>query len=230
MAQRLYVGNLPYSATEQQIEKLFAEHGEVSSVALPTDRETGQARGFGFVEMASAEGASKAIAALNGRDFVQLTRIIPGVQRGIPGANIDGAGSLAWRASASFAANGQRTRDNTFLLDGVDNNETWLNSVVVFPSIDALEEFKVQTSTYSAEFGRSSGGVVNIQIKSGTNSHHGSLFEFLRNDALDANDLFNNKSGAGPGSSIGTGAAAVISSLLFNTPLRQVQIAMKLTF
>ena len=69
MAQRLYVGNLPYSATEQQIEKLFAEHGEVSSVALPTDRETGQARGFGFVEMASAEGASKAIAALNGRDF-----------------------------------------------------------------------------------------------------------------------------------------------------------------
>ncbi|HET8548969.1 MAG TPA: carboxypeptidase-like regulatory domain-containing protein, partial [Bryobacteraceae bacterium] len=75
---------------------------------------------------------------LNGRDFVHLTRIIPGVVRGIPGANIDGAGSLAWRASASFSANGQRTRDNNFLLDGVDNNETWLNSVVVFPSIDAL--------------------------------------------------------------------------------------------
>jgi len=132
---------------------------------------------------------------LNGRDFVQLTRIIPGVLRGIPGANIDGAGSLAWRASASFSANGQRTRDNNFLLDGVDNNETWLNSVVIFPSVDALEEFKVQTSTYSAEFGRSSGGVVNIQIKSGTNAFHGSAFEFLRNDALDANDFFNNKFG-----------------------------------
>jgi carboxypeptidase family protein len=132
---------------------------------------------------------------LNGRDFVQLTRILPGVQRGIPGANIDGAGSLAWRASASFSANGQRTRDNNFLLDGVDNNETWLNSVVVFPSIDALEEFKVQTSTYSAEFGRSSGGVVNIQVKSGTNDFHGSVFEFLRNDKLDANDWFNNKNG-----------------------------------
>ncbi len=86
---------------------------------------------------------------LNGRDFVNLTRIIPGVVRGIPGANIDGAGSLAWRASASFSANGQRTRDNNFLLDGVDNNEIWLNSVVVFPSVDALEEFKVQTSIYS---------------------------------------------------------------------------------
>jgi hypothetical protein len=132
---------------------------------------------------------------LNGRDFVNLTRILPGVQRGIPGANIDGAGSLAWRASASFSANGQRTRDNNFLLDGIDNNETWLNSVVVFPSIDALEEFKVQTSTYSAEFGRSSGGVVNIQIKSGTNDFHGSVFEFLRNDKFDANDWFNNKNG-----------------------------------
>ncbi len=132
---------------------------------------------------------------LNGRDFVNLTRIIPGVVRGIPGANIDGAGSLAWRASASFSANGQRTRDNNFLLDGVDNNETWLNSVVVFPSVDALEEFKVQTSTYSAEFGRSSGGVVNIAIKSGSNAFHGSAFEFLRNDAFDANDFFNNKFG-----------------------------------
>jgi hypothetical protein len=130
---------------------------------------------------------------LNGRNFVQLTRIIPGVLRGIPGANIDGAGSLAWRASASFSANGQRTRDNNFMLDGVDNNETWLNSVVIFPSVDALEEFKVQTSTYSAEFGRSSGGVVNIQIKSGTNQFHGSAFEFLRNDKLDANDFFNNR-------------------------------------
>ena len=132
---------------------------------------------------------------LNGRDFVQLTRTLPGVLRGIPGANIDGAGSLAWRASASFSANGMRTRDNNFLLDGVDNNETWLNSVVIFPSIDALAEFKVQTSTYSAEFGRSSGGVVNIQIKSGQNDFHGNAFEFLRNDALDANDFFNNKNG-----------------------------------
>jgi hypothetical protein len=132
---------------------------------------------------------------LNGRDFVQLTRIIPGILRGIPGANVDGSGSLAWRASASFSANGMRTRDNTFLLDGVDNNDTWLNSVVIFPSVDALEEFKVQTSTYSAEFGRSSGGVVNIQIKSGANAFHGSGFEFLRNDKFDANDFFNNKSG-----------------------------------
>ena len=106
---------------------------------------------------------------LNGRNFVSLTRTVPGVLRGIPGANIDGAGSLAWRASASFSANGQRPRDNNYMLDGVDNNETWLQTVVIFPSVDALDEFKLQTSTYSAEFGRSLGGVVNLQIKSGTN-------------------------------------------------------------
>ena len=132
---------------------------------------------------------------LNGRNFVSLTRSVPGVLRGIPGANIDGAGSLAWRASASFSANGQRTRDNNFMLDGVDNNETWLQTVVIFPSVDALDEFKLQTSTYSAEFGRSLGGVVNLQIKSGTNLMHGSGFEFHRNDAFDANNFFNNRAG-----------------------------------
>jgi Carboxypeptidase regulatory-like domain len=132
---------------------------------------------------------------LNGRNFVNLTRTVPGVLRGIPGANIDGAGSLAWRASASFSANGQRPRDNNFMLDGVDNNETWLQTVVIFPSVDSLDEFKLQTSTYSAEFGRSLGGVVNLQIKSGTNNLHGSGFEFMRNDALDANNFFNNRAG-----------------------------------
>ncbi|PYQ92245.1 MAG: hypothetical protein DMG02_02270 [Acidobacteria bacterium] len=132
---------------------------------------------------------------LNGRNFVNLTRTVPGVVRGIPGANIDGAGSLAWRASASFSANGQRPRDNNYMLDGVDNNETWLQTVVLFPSVDALDEFKMQTSTYSAEFGHSLGGVVNLQIKSGSNAMHGSAFEFLRNDAFDSNNFFNNRAG-----------------------------------
>jgi hypothetical protein len=132
---------------------------------------------------------------LNGRNFVNLTRTVPGVVRGIPGANIDGAGSLAWRASASFSANGQRPRDNNYMLDGIDNNETWLQTVVLFPSVDALDEFKMQTSTYSAEFGHSLGGVVNLQIKSGSNAMHGSGFEFLRNDAFDANNFFNDRAG-----------------------------------
>jgi hypothetical protein len=132
---------------------------------------------------------------VNARNFVTLARTIPGVSRGVPGENIDGAGTLGWRLSASFTANGQRNRDNSFLLDGVDNNETWLNTVVIFPSLDALEEFKVQTSIYAAEFGRSLGGVVSLQTKSGTNRFFGSAFEFLRNGKLDANDWFSNKNG-----------------------------------
>jgi hypothetical protein len=132
---------------------------------------------------------------LNGRNFVNLTRTVPGVLRGVPGANIDGAGSLAWRASASFSANGQRPRDNNFMLDGVDNNETWLQTVVIFPSVDSLDEFKLQTSTYSAEFGRSLGGIVNLQIKSGSNQLTGSAFEFHRDSAFDANNFFNNANG-----------------------------------
>ena len=67
-----------------------------------------------------------------------------------PGENIDGAGSVAWRDSASLSANGQRNRDNNFLLDGLDNNEVWLNTVAIFPSVDALDELKVQTGIYAA--------------------------------------------------------------------------------
>jgi hypothetical protein len=143
----------------------------------------------------TVEGRQIETMPLNGRNFVTLTRTIPGVLRGIPGANIDGAGGLAWRGSASFSANGQRPRDNNFLLDGVDNNETWLQSVVIFPSVDALDEFKLQTSTYAAEFGKSLGGVVNLQIKSGSNQLRGGAFGFLRDDAFDANNFFNNRAG-----------------------------------
>jgi Carboxypeptidase regulatory-like domain/TonB dependent receptor len=132
---------------------------------------------------------------LNGRNFVSLTRTIPGILRPPPGANIDGAGSLAWRAGSGFSANGQRPRDNNYLLDGVDNNETWLQTVVIFPAVDSLDEFKMQTSTYSAEFGKSLGGVVNLQIKSGSNAFHGSAYDFHRNDAFDANNFFNNRAG-----------------------------------
>jgi hypothetical protein len=135
------------------------------------------------------------VAPLNGRNFVQLARTAPGVARGVPGENIDGAGTLGWRYSASLTANGQRTRDNNYLLDGLDNNEIWLNTVAVFPNVDALEEVKVQTGIYAAEFGRSLGAVVSLQTRSGANVFRGSAFEFLRDGRFDANDWFNNRAG-----------------------------------
>ncbi len=144
---------------------------------------------------ATLDGTEMQALPLNGRNFVQLTRTLPGVVRGVPGENVDGSSSVAWRASASFSANGQRNRDNNFLLDGLDNNEVWLNTVAIYPSIDALDELKVQTGIYAAEFGRSLGGVVSLQTKSGGNTLHGGAFAFARDDALDANDWFNNRAG-----------------------------------
>ena len=92
-----------------------------------------------------------------------------------------------------FEANGQRAEENNFILDGVDNNANVVDfyngaSYVVSPPPDALAEFKVQTSDYSAEFGHSAGAVVNASIKSGTNAFHGSAWEYVRNTAFDIHD------------------------------------------
>ena len=131
---------------------------------------------------------------LNGRDYNQLALLSPGVLPGTPRlASVNFKGVLN--------VNGNRTFNNVFLLDGVDNI-SYSNSFrgenvqLVQPSIEALQEFKIQTNAYSAEFGRSSGAVVNATIKSGTNSVHGSVYEFLRNDVLDANNFFSNALGA----------------------------------
>ena len=123
---------------------------------------------------------------LNGRNWVFIAQFSPGVD---PGNGSRGSGT------GDFSANGQREEQNNFILDGVDNNtdtEDFLNgaSFVVRPPPDALAEFKVQTSDYSAEFGHSAGAVVNASIKSGTNNVHGDLWEYFRNDALDARDYF----------------------------------------
>jgi hypothetical protein len=131
---------------------------------------------------------------LNGRDYNQLALLSPGVLPGTPRlASVNFKGVLN--------VNGNRTFNNVFLLDGVDNI-SYSNSFrgenvqLVQPSVEALQEFKIQTNAYSAEFGRSSGAVVNATIKSGTNGIHGSVYEFLRNDVLDANNFFSNALGA----------------------------------
>ena len=131
---------------------------------------------------------------LNGRDYNQLALLSPGVLPGTPRlASVNFKGVLN--------VNGNRTFNNVFLLDGVDNI-SYSNSFrgenvqLVQPSIEALQEFKIQTNAYSAEYGRSSGAVVNATIKSGTNTIKGSVYEFLRNDSLDANNFFSNALGA----------------------------------
>lgn len=89
-----------------------------------------------------------------------------------------------------FSVSGQRSESLTFLIDGADNTDFLSNNIAVNPNPDAVQEFKILTNNYDAEFGRSSGGIVNQVIKSGTNHVHGSAFEFLRNDVLNARDYF----------------------------------------
>lgn len=131
---------------------------------------------------------------LNGRDYNQLALLSTGVL--IPTPRLTSIGF-----KGVFNVNGNRATQNAFVLDGVDNvsyasSYRGMNMQVIQPSVDALQEFKVQTNGYSAEFGRSAGAIVNAVLKSGTNRFHGSAYEFLRNRDLDATNFFSNKSGA----------------------------------
>jgi hypothetical protein len=124
---------------------------------------------------------------LNGRNYAQLALLGAGVVPSEPGSRVE--------TSYGFSSNGARALQNNYLLDGVDNNSN-LGDVltgqayVIQPSVDAIEEFKVQTNAYSAEFGRGNGAILNAIIKSGTNGFHGDVYEFFRNDALDGRNSF----------------------------------------
>lgn len=126
---------------------------------------------------------------LNQRNPFQLALLSPGV---VPST----AFGDAFNTSSNFIINGNRGNTSEILIDGITNSVPAANPIVVvslFPSPDALEEFKVQTNGYAAEFGRSGGGIVNMVIKSGTNQFHGVAYEFVRNSTFDANDFFSNR-------------------------------------
>ncbi|HYG98551.1 MAG TPA: TonB-dependent receptor [Terriglobales bacterium] len=136
---------------------------------------------------------------LNGRNFTQLATLVPGVTRGVVDGHVSGASGDAetfrygTSGGAALTVNGLRPQANNFLLDGIDNNESLVNTIIFFPPAEAIQEFRVDTSIAPAQFGRAGGGVVNSSIKSGTNSLHGSAFFFTRNDNLDARRYFDRK-------------------------------------
>jgi hypothetical protein len=122
---------------------------------------------------------------LNGRNFLQLVATAPNVSFGFANAGQSGSRQGGTRAQQNISVAGQRSYFNRFTIDGVENTDVNFNTPVVLPSIDALQEFKVQTGIYPAEFGRAT-TQINVSTKSGTREYHGVLFEFLRNNALDA--------------------------------------------
>jgi len=130
---------------------------------------------------------------LNGRNFVSLTLLVPGAIT--PNPNAFNSPSRSFSGGRPYV-NGNREQANNFLLDGVDINEPIDNLVAYNPNVDALAEMRVLTGNASAEFGNATGATVIMATKSGTNAFHGDVFEFLRNDKLDSNDFFNNRSGS----------------------------------
>jgi hypothetical protein len=142
---------------------------------------------------------SKAVSdlPLNGRNFVQLAILTNGaIGSGYGPQGTIGSGTRAddTRGGAELMVNGNREMSNNYLLDGVDNNFRRNALITVRPTVESIQEFKMQSNLFGAEQGRNSGAAVNVITKSGTNSFHGSAFEFLRNDKLDARNFFNAKS------------------------------------
>ena len=144
---------------------------------------------------------------LNGRNFTQLATLLPGASRGIPTGSNSATGvnnnaetfRFGQEGGASLAVNGLRPQANNFILDGIDNNESLVNTIIFFPPADAIDEFKVQTSVAPAEFGRAGGALVVTSLKSGTNDIHGSAFGFNRNTSLNAEDFFTSPHTPTPG-------------------------------
>lgn len=132
---------------------------------------------------------------LNGRSPFRLVQLTPGVisSPSTSGQFGDIPVNTTW--DTNFSINGGRNQSNEVLIDGVPSTAGFFNQITTIPSVEATREFKVQSNNVSAEYGRFAGGVVNVTTQSGGNDFHGTLFEFLRNNAFDANDFFNNRAG-----------------------------------
>lgn len=130
---------------------------------------------------------------LNGRNTLALVALTPGIRT--QGEFLHHTATRSFAGWGNFSSNGGVSDANEVLVDGAAVTMFLVNAPSLIPPVDATQEFRVQTNNYSAEFGRSSGAVVNISVKSGTNELHGTAYEFLRNDKLDANDFFLNRAG-----------------------------------
>ena len=135
---------------------------------------------------------------LNGRNFVQLATLSPGVSgagSGMRGTIMSGTRPDDLRPGTELFVNGNRENSNNYLYDGIDNNTRLTLVTVMRPNVEAIKEFKVQTNLYSADQGRNPGGQINVVTKSGGNTIHGTVYEFLRNAKFDANNFFANRAG-----------------------------------
>src|SRR5262247_1623102 len=168
---------------------LVVQVGEVSETIVVTG-ETPQVSTTGGDISSLVSEKQVTELPLNGRNYAALVTVIPGIST---------AGSFATRGTGldsniDMAVNGNQSNTNMWTVDGVNNMDVGSNAtLLVFPSIDAIQEFRVERNSFSAEFGQAQGAVINLITKGGSNQFHGSVFEFFRNDALNANSFFLNQ-------------------------------------
>jgi outer membrane receptor protein involved in Fe transport len=195
---RLPVGNYVLEAQVQgfrrfvsQPIRLDADQTRTAQIVLQIGDTTESIEVSGSIGLVETVGATiretvdeKRITELplNGRNPLQLQLLLPGVVPSVGGANLAQNGTITM--------NGARGTSNNYMLDGGDNNDPQISVAALVPNPDALEEFSILTNNYSAEYGRNAGGVVNAITKAGTNTLHGSAYEFVRNDAMDARNFF----------------------------------------
>lgn len=187
--------------SERLVIDLVLQVGDVSetititSEAAPVETRSGEVSSL-ITEKQVSE------LPLNGRNYAQLALMVPGVspvtQSGAGGAFKTGGTGLD--SGVDMSVNGNASNQNMWTVDGVNNMDVGSNrTLLVFPSIDSIQEFRVERNSFSAEFGQAQGAVINLITKGGGNEFHGTLFEFLRDDSLNANDFFLNRAGQDKG-------------------------------
>lgn len=183
------VQNVTLSARDRRLVNISLETGAPSETVLVTDEPPliqDSPTGQGLIS-----GTQVIELPLNNRNFLKLTELIPGVS-----SNLDDESSFGLTSRADISINGMRRNAVNYFVDGVSNTDVGSNiTLLSTPTIDSIKEFKILTSNYTAEIGRSGGGVVTLVSKSGGNDFHGSLYEFVRNDRFNANTFFNNRLG-----------------------------------
>lgn len=211
------VPNIPLSAGDRAREDAkmnvgdVAQRVEVSGSVAPALQTDSQTVGSLVTSQAVQD------VPLNGRNVTQLVQLSPGVSVGAQNDLPTGNRPDDRRQTSEYTVNGNGTTLNNNLIDGMDNNERFIGTLGVRPSVDAIQEIVVQTNAYDASVGRTGGGVVNVITKSGTNDFHGSAYEFFRNAVLNTNPNYQFPAGY---ASSGT---ELLSALLPKPAFRQNQ-------
>jgi hypothetical protein len=195
--KKTVAGGVQLHVSENLTVNLDLQVGQVTEIVTVTSEAAP-------VELRSGEVSSliteKQVTELplNGRNYAQLALMVPGVS---PVTQSGAGGAFATRGTGlnsgvDMSVNGNQSNSNLWTVDGVNNMDVGSNrTLLVFPSVDSIQEFRVERNSFSAEFGQAQGAVVNLITKGGSNEFHGSLFEFYRNDSLNANNFFLNRAG-----------------------------------